>query len=383
MDVRVAATGGVRYGEHWKLGIEELMHQAVANVLKGFEGGLADIDTLVLSNCFAERALGIHTLIPLAYDVLGFRGRIFEVTGSDAAGGFAVQRAARLVESGVAKRVLVLGVEKMGDLLASQVQSSLSSLLSPEAVYQGQTLASDYALMARMYMEKHSVTLRDLALISVKNHANAVHNPLAQFPFPLTVEQISDSQETASPLRALDAASICDGASALILEKPGKKSSPVSIIGLGEGRDLGSLADRSDLTGLVATWEAAEAAYDMAGIEPADVDVAEVHDIYSIAEMMALEDLGLAEPGQARTWVRKGRTALTGVLPINPSGGLKACGHAPGATGVRQAAEIASQLLGTAGERQVKNAQVGLAHAVGGNGSQCAVTVFSTLEKRG
>jgi len=232
-------------------------------------------------------------------------------------------------------------------------------------------------------METYGVTLRDLALISVKNHANASLNPMAQFPFPLTVEQAAESQEIASPLRALDAASICDGASALILEKPGKNSSPVSIVGLGEGRDLPGLHDRKDLTSLAATREAAQMAYEAAGVSPQEIDVAEVHDVYSIAELMAIEDLGFARPGQAKTWVRKGRTALGGDLPVNPSGGLKACGHAPGATGVRQAAEIAVQLSASAGKRQVADASVGLSHSVGGNGSQCAVTIFRTIAIRG
>ena len=217
-------------------------------------------------------------------------------------------------------------------------------------------------------------------MVAVKNHENASKNPIAQYPYKISIEDVLNSAPVAEPLNLLDCSPITDGAAAVILcsEKFAKKITDklVYIRGSGHATDTLALHARSSITEIKATKLAARMAYEEAGITPDNVDVVEVHDCFTIAEILAVEDLGFVEKGKGGKFVEDGETRLDGSLPVNPSGGLKACGHPVGATGVKQVAELTLQLRGEAGERQVKNARIGVAHNVGGSGATAVVHVL-------
>ena len=244
----------------------------------------------------------------------------------------------------------------------------------------GATFPALYALIARAYMHSFGATEESLAQVAVKNHKHAVNVPYAQYRREITLEQVMQSKEVASPLKVLDCSPITDGAAAVVLAPLEMAYSytkkPVEIVASAHATDAISLHDRKSLVELEATKNAASQAYKQAGISPKDVDVAEVHDCFTIAEIVATEDLGFFEKGQGWRAVVEGDTTFGGKIPINTSGGLKAAGHPVGATGVKQAAEITLQLQGRAHGRQVKDAEIGLTHNVGGSGGTAVIHIF-------
>lgn len=270
-----------------------------------------------------------------------------------------------------------VGSDIADDLLASSVDRQW------EAIY-GATLPSLFAQMARPHMDKYHTTGEQMAKVAVKNHANAVHNPSAQYRRAITIESVLASPIVADPLHMLDCSGIADGAAAVVLcaaEKAKEYTdSPVYVKASAQASDTLSLHDRRDLTTMDATVFAAKKAYQMAGFfRPFSnlLDLAEVHDSYTIAEIMAIEDLGFCNKGEGGVATEEGETEIGGRIPINLSGGLKACGHPLGATGIRQAVEITQQLRGEAEKRQVSSAEVGLTHNIGGTGGTAIVHIFS------
>lgn len=238
--------------------------------------------------------------------------------------------------------------------------------------------------MARRHMHEFGTTEEQMAMVAVKNHKNAVHNPNAQFQKEISVEDVMDSGYVASPLKLLDCSPITDGAAALILcateeVKTLGIESAVEIIGSAQASDSLALTGRVSLTEMLATKCAAKEAFAQAKISPKDISFAEVHDCFTIAEIMAIEDLGFFKKGEGGKATEHGRTALNSEISINPSGGLKAKGHPVGATGIAQAVEASMQLLGKAGQRQVKDAKIGLAHNVGGSGATAVVHIMRKL----
>jgi len=233
-------------------------------------------------------------------------------------------------------------------------------------------------------MEKYGTTREQLAMVAVKNHANGAKNPLAQFPFEITVEMVLNSVKVADPLNILDCSPITDGAAAAILcsvETARKMGKPViKILGSGHATDTIQLCQRKDITWLESTYLAGQKAYSMAGKTPEDIDFTEVHDCFTIAEICVTEALGLVEKGQGGAAVESGLTARDGKIPVNPSGGLKSKGHPVGATGIAQVVEIVKQLRGEAGERQLTDVKTGLAQNMGGSGGS---TVVHILEREG
>jgi acetyl-CoA acetyltransferase len=245
---------------------------------------------------------------------------------------------------------------------------------------QGLTFPGIYALMARRYMHEFDATREDLAAVSVKNHTNAVDNPLAQFQQELTVEEVIESKPIATPLALYDACPVSDGASAVVvvseeLAAERDLDTPVAVLGTGQSSDALALQDRASITRTPAAERAARDAYEDAGITVEDVDVAEVHDCFSIAEILALEALGMYERGEGVRGAVEGETAVEGPLPVNTSGGLLGKGHPVGVTGIGQIVELTKQLEGRH-PNQVPDAEVGLAHNVGGSGASTTVTVL-------
>jgi acetyl-CoA C-acetyltransferase len=298
-----------------------------------------------------------------------------------ASSGAALRTGIQAILSGMHKIVMVGGVEKMTHRTTAEVTEFLAMASDmPFEQWNGLTFPGLYALMATAHMHEYGTTEEQMAQVAVKNHHNGTLNPKAHMQKEITVEKVMGSKVIAWPLKLYDCSLITDGASCLILTHPdlAKKftDTPVHVIGSGQASDAIGLYEREKLTSLKAARLAGKEAYRMAGVEPKDMDVAEVHDCFTIAELIAYEDLGFCGSGKGGKLIEEGTTELGGKLPVNPSGGLKSKGHPVGATGTAQAYEIYLQLTGQAEERQVEGAEIGLSHNVGGSGGTASVHIY-------
>jgi acetyl-CoA C-acetyltransferase len=269
----------------------------------------------------------------------------------------------------------------MTDLDTAEVSEILGGAGDQEwELFLGATFPALYAMMARKYMEEYQATEEMLASVAVKNHRHGSMNPLAQFQNEISIEDVLKSKMVADPLKILDCSPITDGAAALVLAplENAKKytDTPVEVVASAQASDTLTLHNRDSITGVKAANIAAQEAYKEAGVSPSDIKVAEVHDCFTIAEIMAIEDLGFFPKGKGGEASLNGETAIGGKVAINTSGGLKAAGHPVGATGVKQAVEITWQLQGKAGKRQVPGADLGLSHNVGGSGATAVVHIY-------
>jgi acetyl-CoA C-acetyltransferase len=344
-----------------------------------------EIDALYGGNMSAGRFIEQEHIGALIADYAGLAGLHIPAVRAEAAcasGALALHLAVLAVASGWYDLVIAAGMEKMTDVEADVAEDLLASSVDSkwEGIY-GATLPSLFAMMARSHMERYGTTSTQLARVAVKNHANGVHNPHAQYQRAITVEDVLSSPLVADPLHVLDCSSIADGASAVVLCAEEKAQAytdtPIQVIASVQATDTISLHNRRDLTTMDATVVAARKAYRMADLEPAEIHLAEVHDSYTIAELIAIEDLGFCAKGDGGRVTEEGETAIGGRIPVNPSGGLKACGHPLGATGIRQVVEVTQHLRGEAGKRQVPNAEVGLTHNIGGTGGTAIVHILS------
>jgi len=298
-----------------------------------------------------------------------------------ASSGAALRAAICAVRSGLSDVVMVGGAEKMTHRATAEVTEYLAMASDyPFEQWNGITFPGLYALMATAHMHDYGTTERQLAVVAVKNHYHGSMNPKAQMQKEITLETVLSSRTVAWPLKLYDCSLITDGASCLILTKPeiaGRYTeTPIQIVGSGQASDTIGLYERASFTSLEAARIAAKEAYEMADVRPDGINVAEVHDCFTIAEIVAYEDLGFCRPGHGGKLAEDGDTKLGGRIPVNTSGGLKAKGHPVGATGTGQAYEIYLQLTGRAGRRQVKDAQVGLTHNVGGSGATATVHIY-------
>jgi len=298
-----------------------------------------------------------------------------------ASSGSALRMGILAILSGLHNVVMVGGVEKMTHRTTAEVTEFLAMASDmPFEQWNGITFPGLYALMATAHMNKYGTTEEQMARVAVKNHHNGSLNPKAHMQQEITVEKAMESMKVAEPLKLYDCSLITDGASCLILTRPdiAKKftDTPVQIVGSGQASDTIGLYERETLTSLKAAKLAGQEAYKMAGVSPKDLDVVEVHDCFTIAEILAYEDLGFCDIGKGGKLVEEGVTELGGRLPVNPSGGLKSKGHPVGATGTAQAYEIYLQLTGQAEKRQVEGAEMGLSHNVGGSGATASVHIY-------
>jgi acetyl-CoA acetyltransferase len=304
------------------------------------------------------------------------------VENACASSGFALRNAFLAVRSGAVDVALAAGVESMNPFSKAHRGYWLGVSGDTEVErMSGLTFPGVYALMARAHMDRYATTRGHLAAVAVKNHAFGAHNPHAQFQKPTTMEKALAAPMVADPLGLFDCCSTTDGAAAALLvaeeRVPEFTDRPVWLTGSGAATDTLALHDRAGLDSVPATARAAQAAFAMAGCRVGELDLAEVHDCFTIAEILAIEGLGMVRPGQGGPATAQGRTDRQGDLPtVNPSGGLKAKGHPLGATGAGQAVEIFEQLRGLAGGRQVPDARLALTHNVGGSGATCAVHVW-------
>jgi acetyl-CoA C-acetyltransferase len=388
-DVAVIGVGMNKWGELWEKSLRDIFVEAA--LLAMDDAGVDHIDSLYVGSMTPGLFIGQEHLASLLADYLGQCPiPAARVESACASGGLAVRMGWMDVALGVSDIVLVSGVEKMLDVDGAGATYALATAADQEwECYNGATFPGLYAMIANAYQAKHNIPFdkfrKQLAQVAVKNHANGLLNPNAQFQTKVTPEQVMASTMVADPLRLLDCSPITDGAAAAIIcplemaRTKFKKHAPVVIAASGAATDTLSLAHREDIAYLKATEVAAQRAYKMAGMKAADIDFAEVHDCFTIAEICVTEALGFFEVGKGGDATLAGATALEGAKPINSSGGLKSKGHPVGATGVAQAIEVVHQLRGEAGKRQLKKARIGLTQNMGGSGGSTVVHIFKTV----
>jgi len=380
MNAFVIGAATTKFGELWSISPRTLAGEAFENALKDSKISKGRIEALFVGNMLSGILGGQEHLGALFAEELELPNiPAFHIEGACASGGLAVHAAVNSVLSGRYRTVVAIGVEKMTDYKPEVVSEALMAAGSDEERSSGVTFPGLYAILARAYMEKYRVTERELASVSVKNHYHASLNPNAQFHNVLTIDAVVKSSLVADPLRLLECSPVSDGASALIVTS---ESKGVKIVASEVATDSLGLAQRESLTELKATQVAVRKAYKKSGLGPKDIDIAEVHDCFSIAEIMALEDLGFFAKGKAGDAILKGEITLGSSqhLVINTSGGLKGAGHPVGATGVKQIVEVVDQLKGRAGVRQVKGAKVGLTQNVGGSGATAVIHILKKYD---
>ncbi|MAG18182.1 MAG: acetyl-CoA acetyltransferase [Candidatus Diapherotrites archaeon] len=380
--VSIVGVGLTKFGEIWDKSLRELVAEAGLKAVADSGIGGKEIEAVYGGTMASGRLIGQEHIGALIADQLGLNPLpAHRMEAACASGSVALRNAMMAIESGEHDVVAVGGVEKMTEVDTAEVGFALGGAGDQETeLFHGATFPALYALMARRHMEEFGTTEEQMAQVAVKNHKNGMNNPYAQFHKEFTLEQVMNSGYVASPLKLLDCSPITDGAAVVIIAETEKAKKmveqPIEIIGSGQASGSIALTGRENLTEIKATTIAAQKAFEQAKIGVKDVNVAEVHDCFTIAEIMAIEDLGFFKKGEGGKAVEQGKTAMDGEIPINTSGGLKAKGHPVGATGVAQAVEIVQQLQGKAEKRQVKEAEIGLTHNVGGSGATVVVNLY-------
>jgi acetyl-CoA C-acetyltransferase/acetyl-CoA acyltransferase len=378
--VAVIGAGVTKFGKHDRTSAE-LFAEAAADALADAEVPGGAVQALYYGNVVGgETEQQLHPS-PQAASVLGLAGvptTRFETACASSHAAF--RHAVMEIAAGVSDVVLVGGAERVLNVPTADA-TAYFAYCSDAAWEQtlGLTFPGVFALIARAHMQKYGTTEAQMAQVAVKNHRHGALNPKAQFQKQITLETVLRSPYVADPLKLYDCCPFTDGGAAVVLaseEVARRHRRPVWVLASAAASDWMLMADKRDLSRVPATERAAAAAYRQAGLAPKDVDVVELHDCFTMAEIVATEGLGLCEPGGGGRAAERGETSLGGRIPVNPSGGLKAKGHPIGATGAAQIAEIATQLRGEAGRRQVDGARVGLTHTLGGNTATVLVSLF-------
>lgn len=386
-EVAIIGIGETKFGELWGRSFREIGIEAGLLAISDAKISANDIDALYIGNMSAGELIDQEHISALIADYTGLvRNHIpaVRVEAAGASGALALKEGYHAVASGLCDIAVVGGAEKMTDVGEAKIQETLSSSADREweCVF-GATLPSLFAMVAQRYMHNFGATREEIASVAVKNHKNGRLNPNAHFQNEITVEQVLGAPMVSAPIGQLDCAPVSDGAAAIVLAPldHARKftDTPVKISGAGQASDTLALHNRRDLCTMDATVIAANRAYHQAKRGPNDIDLAEVHDSFTISEVLAIEDLRFFTKGQGARMTAEGATALNSDISINTSGGCKARGMPVGATGVAQAVEIVRQLRGEAGKRQVKDASIGLAQNVGGTGSTVLVHIFERV----
>ena len=381
--VSIVSAGMSKFGKHDGLLAREIFSQAASEAYSRCPKlePKSDIKAMFIGHMGEAYEHQGHTGSAVA-DWAGLVG--IPATRTEAAcgsSGVALRSGIYAVLSGLADVVIVGGVEKMTHRTTVEVTEYLAMASDyPFEQWHGITFPGLFALMATAHMHAYGTTQEQMAQVAVKNHYHGSLNPKAHMQKEITLETVMTSRCVAWPLKLYDCSLITDGASCIVLAKPELAAKytdqPVQVVGSGQASDTIGLYERKSLTSLSATILAAKTAYEMADVRPEQISLAEVHDCFTFAELMAYEDLGFCKPGEGGKLVESGQTRLGGLIPINTSGGLKAKGHPVGATGTAQAYEVYLQLTNQAGKRQVKDAKIGLTHNVGGSGATAAVHIY-------
>ena len=381
-NTNIVSAAQTKFGALKGISMREMFAEAVNKATTEAGVPKKDIQAAFIGSFIPEMLVHQGHTAPLLLDYAGMKG--IPATRHEAAcasGATALRAGVMAIESGLYDTVLVAGAEKMTSVSTNRATEALAAAADDDfESSMGLTFPGVFAIAAVAHMEKYGTTFEDMAQVAVKAHKNASTNPLAQFQKEITLEKAMTPRFIAWPLRLFDCSPISDGAAAIVLtstEKAKKYTDlPVKIAGTGQASASMNLSDRNQLTSFESSVNASKAAYDMAGLTAKDMDFAIVHDCFTIAEIIASEDIGFFEPGQAAKAIQDGVTALDGDRPINPMGGLKAVGHPVGATGVKQIVVAYKELLGEAGPNQVANHNSAVVHNFGGTGATCVVNVL-------
>ncbi len=374
--------GKTAFGAFPDRDLRSLAVEAGAKALENAAARPAQIEAFYLGNFAGPSFTGQNHLAPLIASALGLNGvPATRFEAACASSGSAFFHAVSAVASGLYDVVLAEGVEKMTSQTTPKVTEILAGAgdLSGE-VKAGATFPALFAMIARRHMYEYGTTREHLAAVAVKNHANGAKNPAAHMRKVITLEQALAGKPVSDPLTVYDCSLVSDGAAAVLIAPLERASEftakPVRVLGVAQTSDVVALDEKDDITTFQAVRSAAQKAYRMAGLKPSDIGFAEVHDCFTIAEIIAIEDLGFVSKGEGGPFSLAGNTCVRGSMPINASGGLKSKGHPVGATGVGQICDLVQQIRGEAGERQVKRSHVGLAQNLGGSGATCVVTIL-------
>jgi acetyl-CoA C-acetyltransferase len=377
-DVVVIGAGMTKFGELWDKSIRDIFVEAALKAIE--DAGVKQIDSMYVGAMSSGLFVGQEHLGAVMADYLGVTPiAATHVESACASGGVSFRQAYFEVASGASDIVLAGGVEKMTD--GADVTEALATAADQEyEVYHGVTFPGLYAMIANAHMHQYGTTRKQLASVAVKNHRNGSKNPNAQFRSEVTLDQVLNSTRVADPLGLLDCSPVSDGGAAVIVASMDVarklKKKPIKVIASAQASDTIALHGRPSFTTIGSVVRAAEKAYKLAGKKPKDIDFCEVHDCFTIAEIVVTEDLGFFKKGKGGEAAEKGLTAMGGKIPINTSGGLKSKGHPVGATGIAQIIELYEQLSGRAGERQVANARIGMAQNMGGSGASCVIHIL-------
>jgi len=381
-DVAIIGVGQVKVGEHWDTSLRHLALQALQAAMT--DAGVTETDVLYVGNMLSGELAGQEHLGALIADFAGLRGtEALKIEAACGSGGAALRTGFVAVAGGMANVAVVVGVEKMTDALGSDTTAALA--LAADGDYeltQGVSFVALNALLMRRYMHEYGYSHQDFAPFPINAHQNAVNNPNAMFPFPLTLERFEKAKMICDPVNLLDSSPICDGAAAVVLAPVDSahtlSPAPVRIAASTVGTDALAVHDRRDPMVLDGAVLSSQRAYQQAGVEPKDIDLFELHDAFSIMAALSLEAAGFAEKGQGLRLGLEGKIELDGPIPVCTMGGLKARGHPVGATGIYQVVEVVQQLRGLAGKSQIPNARLGMAQNIGGSG---ATVITHILER--
>jgi len=383
--VAVVGIGKTAFGAFPDRDLRSLAVEAGQNAIENAHAKKSQIEAFYLGNFAGPSFVGQNHLAPYVAAGMGITGiPATRFEAACASSGAAFFHAVSAVAAGLYDVVLVTGVEKM----TSQTTPKVTEILAGAGdlcgeVRAGATFPALFAMIARRHMHQYGTTREHLAAVAVKNHQNGAKNPLAHMRKVITMEQALNGKPIAEPLTVYDCSLISDGAAAVLIAPLDRASEftdkPARVLGIAQTSDNVALDEKEDITTFRAVRTSAEKAYKMGGVKPADIQFAEVHDCFTIAEIVAIEDLGFIEKGQGGPYTLAGRTCIQGERPVNTSGGLKSKGHPVGATGVGQICDVVQQLRGEAGERQAKRHSIGLAQNLGGSGATSVVTILGSL----
>jgi acetyl-CoA C-acetyltransferase len=383
--VAVVGIGKTRFGAFPDRDLRSLAVEAGEKCLQNANLSPSLVEAFFLGNFAGPSFTGQNHLAPYISNALGIHEvPATRIEAACASSGSAFFHAVSGVAAGLYDVVMVVGVEKMSSQPTPRVTEILASAgdCSGE-IRAGSTFPSLFAMIARRHMHDFGTRREHLAAVAVKNHANGALNPDAHLRKVITLEQALAGKPVADPLNLYDCSLISDGAAAVIVMAADRAGDfcdkPVRVLGVAQASDYMALDQKPDITTFPAVKSAAAKAYKMAGVEPADIQFGELHDCFTIAEIIALEDLGFVPRGQGGFCSAAGYTARSGAKPMNASGGLKSKGHPVGATGVGQICDVVQQIRGEAGERQLERHSLGLAENLGGSGASCVVTILGEL----
>jgi acetyl-CoA C-acetyltransferase len=380
--VAVVGIGKTAFGAFPDRDLRSLAVEAGQKALENAGANGSQVEAFYLGNFAGPSFVGQNHLAPYVAAGMGITGiPATRFEAACASSGAAFFHAVSAVAAGLYDVILITGVEKM----TSQPTPKVTEILAGAGdlcgeVRAGATFPALFAMIARRHMYQYGTTREQMAAVAVKNHANGAKNPLAHMRKVITMEQALNGKPISEPLTVYDCSLISDGAAAVLIA-PFERASeftdkPVRVLGIAQASDNVALDEKEDITTLRAVQISAAKAYKMAGVKPADIQFAEVHDCFTIAEIVAIEDLGFVKKGEGGPYSLAGKTCIQGELPVNTSGGLKAKGHPVGATGVGQICDVVQQIRGEADERQVKRNALGLAQNLGGSGATSVVTIL-------